>query len=402
MATLKVHGGSAFLNWRATTPCLYVTAESDDFDDSTLQAWREEGFDVHYLPFGDGGKQYVKTLHSLKDGLGVGGTYAIVAFGDAASVCLETFIRQDLKLSALVAYYPSSIPDPQTQFMPSLRVMVHLAGTQIGVNKNSEILGIQGKRRTITKKITPGIGTGGLQSKLKYPCFTYQGVEPGFAEHDLEEYDKVADAVAWSRSLDTIRRGFSAELDIETVWEENEEHKFRTPNSAKLLSTMTDLRKPHVTFTPTMTGAKGKEDLARFYNEYFLPSISPRADPPTGLKTRLISRTIGVDRIVDELLISFKHVQSMPWILPGIPPTNLPVEIVLVNIVALRGAKIYSEHVYWDQAAVLVQVGLLDIEDVPEHWRKKGVKELPIVGEESARKVLDEDREPWNELIADW
>lgn len=78
MATLKIHGGSAFLNWRATTPRLYVTAESDDFDDLTLQAWRDEGFEVNYLPFGDGGKQYVKTLHSLKDGLGVGGTYAIV------------------------------------------------------------------------------------------------------------------------------------------------------------------------------------------------------------------------------------------------------------------------------------------------------------------------------------
>ncbi|EOD47238.1 Dienelactone hydrolase [Neofusicoccum parvum] len=402
MATLKVHGGSALLNWRATTPRLYVTAESDDFDDFTLQAWREEGFEVQYLPFGDGGKQYVKQLHSLKEGLGVGGTYAIVAFGDAASVCLETFIRQDLKLSALVAYYPSSIPDPNTQYMPSLRVMVHLAGTQIGVNKQTEFLGLQGKRRTITKKITPGIGTGGMQSKLKYPCYTYQGVEPGFAEHDLEEYDKVADAVAWSRSLDTIRRGFSAELNIETMWEENEEYKFHAPDTPKILGTLTDLVKPHVIYTPTMTGAKGKEDLARFYNEYFLPSINPRADPPTQMKTRLLSRTIGVDRIVDELLVSFKHSQPMPWILPGIPPTGLPVEIVLISIVAIKGGKVYSEHVYWDQAAVLVQVGLLDIEDVPEKWRKKGVKELPVVGEESARKVVDEEREPWNELIPDW
>lgn len=78
MATLRVNGGSSFLNWRATTPRLYITAESDEFDDYTLEAWREEGFDVQYLPFGDGGKQYVKTLHSLKDGLGVGGTYAVV------------------------------------------------------------------------------------------------------------------------------------------------------------------------------------------------------------------------------------------------------------------------------------------------------------------------------------
>lgn len=178
--------------------------------------------------------------------------------------------------------------------------------------------------------------------------------------------------------------------------------KFHAPDTPKILGTLTDLVKPHVIYTPTMTGAKGKEDLARFYNEYFLPSINPRADPPTQMKTRLLSRTIGVDRIVDELLVSFKHSQPMPWILPGIPPTGLPVEIVLISIVAIKGGKVYSEHVYWDQAAVLVQVGLLDIEDVPEKWRKKGVKELPVVGEESARKVVDEEREPWNELIPDW
>lgn len=103
--------------------------------------------------------------------------------------------------------------------------MVHLAGTQIGVNRTSEVLGIQGKRKTVRRRITQGIGTGGTQ-KLKYPCYTYTGVEPGFAEHDLDEYDKVADAVAWTRSLDTIRKGFSAELDIERPWEENEERKF--------------------------------------------------------------------------------------------------------------------------------------------------------------------------------
>lgn len=89
MATLKVHGGGAFLNWRATTPRLYITAESDEFDDLTLQAWRDEGFDVQYLPFGAGGKGYVKTLHSLKDNLGVGGTFAIVGTCHAPNTTLK-------------------------------------------------------------------------------------------------------------------------------------------------------------------------------------------------------------------------------------------------------------------------------------------------------------------------
>lgn len=73
------------------------------------------------------------------------------------------------------------------------------------------------------KRITPGIGTGGLQSRIEYPVFTYEGVDAGFAEHDLDEYDAVADALAWSRSLSMVRRGFGAEVDLERVWEENEE-----------------------------------------------------------------------------------------------------------------------------------------------------------------------------------
>jgi hypothetical protein len=86
-------------------------------------------------------------------------------------------------------------------------------------------LGIQGKRRTVQKRITAGIGAGSQQTKVTYPIFTYEGVDAGFAEHDLDEYDAVADAVAWSRSLSTVRTGFGAEVNLEKVWDENEEGK---------------------------------------------------------------------------------------------------------------------------------------------------------------------------------
>jgi hypothetical protein len=135
------------------------------------------------------------------------------------------------KLCSLIAYYPSSIPDPKQRFSASFRVLVHLAqGTNpaeasVGVTRRPEVLGIQGKRRTVQKRISPGIGAGGFQAKIEYPVFTYEGVEPGFAEHDLDEYDAVADALAWSRSLSMVRRGFGAEVDLERVWEENQERK---------------------------------------------------------------------------------------------------------------------------------------------------------------------------------
>lgn len=132
---------------------------------------------------------------------------------------------------------------------------------------------------------------------------------------------------------------------------------------------------------------------------------------------RLISRTIGVDRIVDEIYFNFKHTCQMPWILPGVPPTNEKVEIVVVSIVGFRAGKIWSERMYWDQASVLFQVGLLDPEEVPKEFKGKakakasgddedegdeGLEMLPVSGSEAARKVMDVESEEFNDMIDDW
>jgi len=129
------------------------------------------------------------------------------------------------KLCALVAYYPSAIPDPNTSFPISLRVVVHLAGTDVGVTRNAEVLGIQGKRKTRSKRIGTGLGYGGGLD-LAYPSYTYADVEPGFAEKDLPEFDKVADRLAWTRTLECIRKGFRVEVDLERIWEEHTERTF--------------------------------------------------------------------------------------------------------------------------------------------------------------------------------
>ena len=155
-----------------------------------------------------------------------------------------------------------------------------------------------------------------------------------------------------------------------------------------IINTLTTSKKPHVTHMPTLTGGIGAEELRCFYADYFIPS-----NPPS-LRLRLLSRTVGVDRVVDELYVSFQHSQVMSWILPGIPATNNMVEVVVVSIVCMRGGKLYHEHVYWDQASVLVQVGLLDPKMVPESMKKEGVRSLPVVGREAARSILDgSDRE---------
>lgn len=142
---------------------------------------------------------------------------------------------------------------------------------------------------------------------------------------------------------------------------------------------------PAVTYTSTMSGGIGSHALRRFYDHYFIGKL-----PPT-MHLRLLSRTAGADRIVDELYVSFQHTTEVPWMLPGVPATNKRIEIILVSIVSLRGGRLYSEHVYWDQASVLVQAGLLDPKLAPNN--PHGIDRLPIVGRESARRILNEDTE---------
>lgn len=177
--------------------------------------------------------------------------------------------------------------------------------------------------------------------------------------------------------------------------------KFFTRNMQNVMSAYTTHKTPHVTYFPTLTGGVGFEELQRFYNDYFLTTTPPST------RLTLVSRTIGADRVVDELHLGFKHTQEMPWILPGVPPTGKRVEVMVVSIVTVRAGKLQSEHVYWDQASVLVQTGLLDPKLLPKKVQKLGFEELPVVGRDAARRVLRgmedaEDGEADNELIPGW
>ncbi|KAI0832278.1 NTF2-like protein [Hypoxylon sp. FL0890] len=401
------HNDPGFLSsdFPRSSPKLYITAESDEFDLLTLGEWKDEGFEVEYIPMGDGGNEYRRKIESLsRANLGPCECYGIVAYGDAASFCLEHFHILDnnpeFKLCCLIAYYPTRIPDPRTKFPGGIHVLVHLAsGEEVGIVKQTQMVGIQGKKRTVKRKIDRGIGTGGTL-QMAYPSYTYDAI-PGFAEHDLDEFDRVSAELSWSRSLATARRAFRKDVDLEKVLEQNVESKFYTRDLRQTMSTYSAHKSPHVTHIPTLTGGIGSEELQRFYSEFFIDR-----NPPS-LKLTLLSRTVGDDRVVDELHLAFKHTQEMPWILPGVPPTNKRVEILVVSIVTLRGGRLYHEHVYWDQASVLVQVGLLDPKVVPNKASERGVKRLPVVGKEAARRVLrgydeGDEGEATNDLIDGW
>lgn len=151
----------------------------------------------------------------------------------------------------------------------------------------------------------------------------------------------------------------------------------------------------HLIHGPTLTGGIGSNDIAKFYSKFFSPL-------PQSFSSRLLSRTVGTDRVVDELLISFTHGIAVPWMLPGVPPTNRKVEVVVISILCSRGSLLESEHVYWDQASVLAQIGLLDPKVIPEAMKKQGMKSLPIVGAEGARAMKRGSSGQMNALIKEW
>ena len=160
-----------------------------------------------------------------------------------------------------------------------------------------------------------------------------------------------------------------ADHDLAALWEEHCRYEFETRDLDATMATMVE--EPYVNHVPTMTGGVGHDALRRFYRDHFIG----RNSPDTELAP--VSRTVGTDSLVDEMIFRFTHTSEVDWMLPGIPPTGRRVEIPLVAIVQFRDGKLVHEHIYWDQASVLVQVGLLDPAG------------LPVAGAETARKVLD-------------
>ena len=153
------------------------------------------------------------------------------------------------------------------------------------------------------------------------------------------------------------------------IWEQHIGHEFSTRSTQETLDTMVD--DAYVNHIPVLTGGVGKAQLEQFYSKHFIPQMPPDTT------MQPISRTVGEDQLVDEMVFQFTHTVRMDWMLPGIEPTGKRVEVPLVVIVKFRDGKLAHEHIYWDQASVLVQLGLLDS------------SKLPVAGIESARKALD-------------
>jgi carboxymethylenebutenolidase len=211
--------------------------------------------------------------------------------------------------------------------------------------------------------------------------YTYPDARHGFYLPGRTSYHKPSAQMAHSPTIALLRRTLGPRYDLNALWDKHCEYEFATRNADDTMKTM--VAQPYVNHIPVMTGGVGFEQLHRFYKYHFIPKL------PKDTKLVSVSRTIGADRIVDELLFCFTHDIEIDWLLPGVPPTGKYVEVPTVAIVCFRGDKLYHEHIYWDQASVLVQIGLLD------------PKGLPVAGIETAKKLVDETR-PSNTLMKRW
>src|SRR5689334_2201441 len=169
-----------------------------------------------------------------------------------------------------------------------------------------------------------------------------------------------------------------AQQTLRQLWEEHVQYEFSTRNTEDTLATMVE--DAYVNHIPVLTGGSGRDELREFYSKRFISQMPPDTEMTP------VSRTIGEDQLVDEMVFKFTHSIRMDWMLPGIAPTGKRIEVPLVAIVRFRNGKLAHEHIYWDQASVLVQLGLLDSNT------------LPVMGVTTARKAIDPSL-PSNALI---
>jgi carboxymethylenebutenolidase len=170
--------------------------------------------------------------------------------------------------------------------------------------------------------------------------------------------------------------------DLEALWEEHCRYEFETRDVDATMATMVGA--PYVNHIPTMTGGVGHDQLKRFYKYHFIG-----ANPPD-TKLVPVSRTVGTDSLVDEMLFSFTHTSEIDWMLPGVSPTGRKVEVPVVAVVQFHDGKLAHEHIYWDQALPFLCRSAC--------WTPDN---LPVAGVAEAQKMVDKTL-PSNALMPNW
>ncbi|OJJ30680.1 hypothetical protein ASPWEDRAFT_120676 [Aspergillus wentii DTO 134E9] len=415
---------------------LILTSNTLDFDQSIIRRFQAEGFDVEYIPFLGGNedperdrKELENRLHEREDDLEPGERYAVVAYNRPAFLLLASHHQSTTttnpfpRLCALVTYYPDNPFATKEYDQSNLAPCVPPATNGTSSSSTYSPLSLLPVQIHLADHQSSSFwdNYSNNPNKKRHRChvFFYPESEVGFAEPSGKYYDRISSRLAWSRALDCVKRGFGAGgsswtiPDIETVWEDYWRNlQFDSSKQAdadrhadqalQMMVGSSGERSSHdqhddhngapvVNCVPTMVGGSDRTSLSTFYTTHFYPS------GPPSQHIRLLSRTVGPDRIVDEVIVSFRHTEEIPWILPHVPPTDRDVRVPLVMTASFCAGKLAQQNLYWDQASVLVQVGLLDPMLIPGGFKATGKTRdgrempgrLPVIGVEGAERVLN-------------
>ncbi|KAI0687790.1 NTF2-like protein [Cytidiella melzeri] len=373
-------------------PAILVVFISEDQVGWCTQ-FAEEGYDVYQIvanqPVDDAVQEVLKALHTSRADLGSCVNWALITYGIGQEALDSIFAGLPLpSLKAAVHFCPAVdhsagllLKHANNIYIPTL---LHLNSSQEELNLSVIDVASTSEFTAILHPIQAHVYPKVTSSRP----FPYDMKAPALItaeeKSEVDIYTRSAVSLSYSRTLDLLRRELGPRFDLEKLWEKHTYYEFVERDALKTMSTMVAV--PYVNHVPTLTGGVGFEQLARFYKYHFTKeNVTP---PDTELIT--VSRTVGADRIIDEMIFRCTHTTEIDYFLPGVKPTGKPLELTVVGIVAFRGDKLTFEHIYWDQASALVQLGLLDIGN------------LPVAGVEVARKVVNPFGMPSNELMEKW
>ncbi|KAK1959808.1 carboxymethylenebutenolidase [Colletotrichum sublineola] len=237
----------------------------------------------------------------------------------------------------------------------------------------------------------------GTQAEAQKPISTFAKTYSYPTERDFfvvpshPNFSANAAGLAHTRTLTFLKPILGGPyFDLEAIWEEHTLFEFGERNVEKTMATMVE--QPYVNHIPTLAGGVGRGHLTNFYRDHFI------FNNPDDTELELVSRTVGIDRVIDEFVFKCTHDRIIDWLLPGVPPTGKYLSIPFTSVVNVRGDHLHHEHIAWDQATALRQLGLLP-EYLPFPYQingsgpatgKKFEFRLPVAGVESAHKLVDE------------
>ncbi|KAF2266033.1 hypothetical protein CC78DRAFT_559507 [Lojkania enalia] len=369
-----------------------VERNEDRLDPPPLQKWAEEGFAVVQVlvPGKDDEFPLKRALELLKAceacefGAGVG----LISYLNRIPFYIEEAACLAPEIKAIISYGGkkfSSIPSSAPSLPPQL---IHISGPK--------------QHRRVSVSVVPEPEDSSweeinapFESVVKEYRYLEAKAEKYWVLPSDEDYHAASASLAHTRSLTFLKPLLNGPFfDIEEVWDEHCYYEFGERDVEKTMSTM--VSQPYVNHIPTMTGGIGKDRLTTFYAHHFIHSN------PDDISLDLVSRSLSIDKIVDEFVLKMTHDRQVDWLLPAIPPTNKPLQIPFTSVITLRGDRLSHEHIHWDHATVLFQLGLLP-EWVPFPYPVEGKMgfevRVPVVGVEGCRKLAEEGSEASNALI---